>query len=434
MPEPNSAVAAKSDASDALRAVDPNATFLLRVRGDRLREGPVFGAIDGLKQGIPQARQGLTILQAGCGFDPVQSIQEIVIAGDHHHSSDTQDPLGRMRVDPRTATAAILLDRPAEDALKCLQTFVPVQPTQVGDHKALMLPTGGVLLAQNELLIYAPEGQAEAASQRVASAAPLSPGVQATLDGNPDSMLLAYGAGNNGLDLKWASLSISQPAGGILVKGIGLAESAEAAEQVKQKVLAQLALAKQLIAQQTSGGEAGDQVGQILDKVSMESNEANVNLRLELDKTQAQQFFSEVVVALAKEGLVKYAMAAKTAEARDNVMRIALALSDYARANPAPKRRFPKSASLSPATVPGKSAVDPTGFDHPSWKAINFAPRERVLYSYEFVTAADGNSVEVIARGDLDGDGQQAKYSVSVSIEGKDPKIAGQILKEQPYE
>jgi hypothetical protein len=89
---------------------------------------------------------------------------------------------------------------------------------------------------------------------------------------------------------------------------------------------------------------------------------------------------------------------------------------------------------LSPSSVPGRQRVEPSGFDHPSWKAIGYAPRDPVFYAYEFVTAKDGKSVEVIARGDLDADGKQSKFSVTVSATGAEPEIAPRIVKQDPFE
>jgi hypothetical protein len=435
MPEPNPAVPAKRESSDALRTVNQQATLVIQLHGDRFRQGPMFAAISGLKQAIPQARQGLTFVEAGCGFDPLTAIQEVVIGAQHQHEANPREPLGRFRIDPRTATAAILLDRPAEDALACLQKFVPVQQSKVGDNPALMLPTGGVLQAYNELLIYTPEAQAELTARRIREGAPLQPGVQAMLDGNPQATGLAYASGQNPFGLKWASLALAHPGGGLELKGVGLAESPEAALDVKRRVQEQLALLEQDITEEVGARDSGAAVAELLDRVQVESTGSSVGLTLTLDKQQAQLFFSEVVIALAKDSMQQYSAAAKTAEARDNVMRIALALSDYARAMSARDRRFPVSAPPAPPEPPGRQpASNPTGFDHASWKSIGFSPREPLYYSYEFVTASDGKSVEVLARGDLDGDGDRSKYSIRVVIEEQQPKIDPQLTRDKPYE
>ncbi|HEY6724482.1 MAG TPA: hypothetical protein VI197_10630, partial [Polyangiaceae bacterium] len=227
LPEPNSAVPAKSEASDALRTVAADATVVIRVRGDRVRSGPLFGAISGMKNGIPQARQGLMLAQAGCGFDPIETIQEVVIGARHEHRSSPEDPLGRIQLDPTTATIALLLNRPAEDALTCLANFVPVERKTIANNPALVLPTGGVVQAYHELLIYTPGEQAEAAMARIQKAAPLDPELQATLDANPEAAALAFARGHNTLKLKWGSVAVAQPAGGFDLKAVGLAESPE---------------------------------------------------------------------------------------------------------------------------------------------------------------------------------------------------------------
>ena len=431
--EPNSALERRGKASDALQVAAEDATLVIRIQGGELRSGPMFGALTGLRDGIPQAKQGLGIFQAGCGFDPLESIQELVLSAQHEHRPSQGEPLGRYNINPRTASLALVLDRPAEEVLRCIQNFIPVEQSEVLGNPALVLPTGGIAQARRELLIYTPAAQAEATARRIQTGGALSPGLQASVDGNPKATLLAYAHGPNPLSLKWGSLAVSQPGGAFELKALGLAETPEAASQVSQLLQKGIEQFQQDLKAELRS-PAAEELAKVFDQTYIEQNGASLSVRLTLDKEQADRLFSEVLVALAKEGVGKYQVAAKTAEARDNVMRIALALSDYARTQKPPKRPFPPSAPLSPAQVPQGRPVSPPAFDHASWKAIGFAPREPLFYSYEFVTAPDGRSVEVIARGDLDADGSQSLYSVKVSMQGTEPKIDPQLKREQPYE
>lgn len=431
LPDPNSAIPAKSESSDALRTLTPDATVVIRVRGDQVRSGPLFSAITGMKNEIPQARQGLMLAQAGCGFDPIEAIQEIVIGARHEHRSSAEEPLGRIRLDPSNATIAVLLNRPAEDVLTCLANFVPVERKTIANNPALVLPTGGVVQAYDELLIYTPSDQAEAAMARIQKVAPLDPELQATLDAHPEAAALAFARGHNTLRLKWGSLVVAQPAGGFELKAVGLAESPEAAATLSAELQREVADAKAAVERQ---GPEFAPVGALVEKVQVQHQGNSVSVHLALDKQQAQAFFSETLVALAKEGVEKYASSAKTAEARDHVMRIALALADHARAKRA-RTPFPPSAPASPSVVPGRRPMDALpSFEHPSWKAIGFAPSGPVYYSYQFVTAADGKSVEVIAEGDLDGDGVRSRYSVKVTMVGAEPRIDPELARQNPYE
>ena len=431
VPEPNSAIPAKSESSDALRTLNTDATAVIRVRGDRVRSGPLFAAITGVRDTVPQARQGLMLAQAACGFDPLEAIVEVVIGARHEHKSSPDEPLGRIQLDPTSASVAILLNRPAEDALTCIANFVPVEKKTIANNPALVLPTGGVVQAYHELLIYTPGDQAEAAMTRIQNAAPLDPEVQATLDANPDAAAVAFARGHNTLALKWGSLAIAQPAGGFDLKAVGVAENAEAATTVTANLGQELATAKAALARE---GAEFQPISALLEKVQIEQQGQSVSVHLSLDKQQAETLFSDVLVKLAKEGVGKYENSSKTAEARDHVMRIALALSDHARAKRA-KTPFPPSAPPSPAQVPGKRPVDALqSFEHASWKAIGFAPSGPVYYSYQFVTAADGKSVEVIAEGDLDGDGVRSKYSVKVTMVGSEPRIDPELTRQNPYE
>lgn len=432
--EPTPSVPVPSESSDALRVVNPTATVVIRVRGDRIRSGPMFGTIRGIRDSIPEVRQGLMFAQGGCGFDPIEAIQEVVIGAEHEHMSSPEEPLGRIRLDPSTATAAVLLNRPAEDALACIQNFIPVQRTTIGDNKALVLPTGGTLQARRDLLIYTPQADAEAAAKRIASGAALDPELQGTLDANPGAAALAFARGANTLGLKWGSLALSQPNGGFELKAVGLAESEATATELVKTVQSQLERARQEVSALSATTET-EQVTKLLDEVRVERSGSTVGVSLSLDKARAESLFSDVLVALVREGVGRYALSAKTAEARDNVMRIALALSDYARAQKPGAAPFPPSAPLSPAVVPGKRPVSATeSFEHPSWQAVHFAPRGPVFYSYEFVTAPGGKSVEVIAHGDLDGDGKESRYSVSVTMQGKEPRISPDLDRQDPFE
>lgn len=431
LPEADATSSAKAESSDALRTVAGDATVVIRVRGDRVRNGPLFGAVTGMKRAIPQARQGLMLAQAGCGFDPLEAIQEVVIGARHEHRSSAEAPLGRIQLDPTTATVALALNRPAEDALTCIANFVPVEKKSIGKNPALVLPTGGVVQAHHELLIYTPGDQAEAAMERIQNATPLAPEVQATLDANPEAAALAFARGHNTLELKWGSLAVAQPAGGFDLKAVGLAESPEAATALASNLEQELTAAKAAVAQE--GAEFAP-VTALLDKVEVQKQGSSVSVHLALDQQQAETFFSDVLVKLAKEGASKYSSSAKTAEARDHVMRIALALADHARAKRA-RTPFPQSAPASPAVVPGTRAADALqSFEHPSWKAIGFAPTGPVYYSYQFVTATDGKSVEVIAEGDLDGDGVRSRYSVKVTMAGTEPRIDPELTRQNPYE
>jgi len=85
--------------------------------------------------------------------------------------------------------------------------------------------------------------------------------------------------------------------------------------------------------------------------------------------------------------------------------------------------------------ISGKQPADiGQSFERPSWKAIGFAPSGALYYSYQFVTAADGKSVEVIAEGVFDGDGVRSKYSVKVKMDGAEPRIDPDLTRQNPYE
>src|SRR5262249_443030 len=100
---------------------------------------------------------------------------------------------------------------------------------------------------------------------------------------------------------------------------------------------------------------------------------------------------------------------------------IARALAEYAvRTREAGHAaRFPPSAPLVPDEIPyGKPVTpNPHSFSHPSWQDIHFASDRPTFYAYEFLTAKDGKSVVVRARGDIDGDGTTSLFELDVHID-----------------
>jgi hypothetical protein len=380
--------------------------------------------VTGLSKEIAEARQGLTIVKAACGVDPTQEIAEIALA-----ASASFGPNG-LRIDPHNATLAIELAKP-ERAISCLQNFLPVSQGEVAGAPALVLPNGSHVQARDNLLLYATAPGLETAKHRLQHSAPLAPGIRAVLDEHPSAMLMAYTNAPNSYDLEWVSLTADDSEGDVKIESIGVAKSKEAADKAATALAQALERAKQELDQHALGREGAELQG-LLDTVRVEVADKSLAARLTIPGKDAERFFSEVLVGAIAQGSRRYALLARTAEARDLVMQIALKLSDYAKAH---NKRFPASAPLSPEKVPQKAPVLPAPhFEHPSWKAIGFAPREPIFFSYQFVTAKHGLSVEVIARGDLDADGETSKYSITVRNEKGTIELDEKIVEDNPLE
>lgn len=424
MPEPNRPVLESTRASQALSALPPDSNFVVRLLLSRVRQGVVFNTVTGLAAQLGQARQGLAIVQAACGIKATEEIDEIALAAPL--SFGAQGP----RIDPKEATLAIELAEP-ERAISCLRNFLPVSETEVAGAPALVLPNGGHVQARGSLLLYASGPHLEGARTRIDDSAPLGPGVRAVLDQNPSAMLIAYSNAQNPYDLEWASLVADDSKGDVKIEAVAVARSKEAADQAASQLVQALERAKQELQQYSSGAESAE-LETLLDTVRVDVRDKSLSARLVIPEKDAEHFFSKVLVTVIAENSRRYALAMRAAEARDLVMQIALKLSDYAKAH---ANRFPPSAPLSPDKVPQRAPVLPAShFEHPSWKAIGFAPHEPIFFSYEFVTAKNGRSVEVIARGDLDADGQTSKYSTTVRVRKGEVTTSPTIQEENPFE
>jgi len=127
-----------------------------------------------------------------------------------------------------------------------------------------------------------------------------------------------------------------------------------------------------------------------------------------------------------------------TGEARETVYVIARALVDYAvRARAAGRHaRFPPSAPLVPEEIPyGKRvAPNPRSYSHPSWQDIGFSIDHPTFYAYDFVTAKDGRSAVVRARGDIDGDGTTSLFELDVRLDAHESPVIAPMMRERDPE
>jgi hypothetical protein len=72
--------------------------------------------------------------------------------------------------------------------------------------------------------------------------------------------------------------------------------------------------------------------------------------------------------------------------------------------------------------------------DWKAWEPIGYSAQAPQFYQYEIVAAPDGGSAEIIARGDLDGDGKASKFVLRVRLSKEGPKAEGQIEETDPEE
>lgn len=111
-----------------------------------------------------------------------------------------------------------------------------------------------------------------------------------------------------------------------------------------------------------------------------------------------------ILAAIAIPNFLRFNLRSRAAEAKVNVR--ALATGELARF--AEHDEF-VAAGPSPAGTPGR---DKRQFQPDAgFRELFFSPETPVYYQYEVKVSADGQRATVIARGDVDGDGEIAEYS-----------------------
>jgi hypothetical protein len=117
-------------------------------------------------------------------------------------------------------------------------------------------------------------------------------------------------------------------------------------------------------------------------------------------------------------GVRRYVTHTKTVEARNVLREVSTRLAGRAAMESRSGTPFPASTVPVPRQVPrGTHTLPrPAEWDQPAWRALEFRIDVPIYYSYAIVTAADGRSAVVQARGDLDGDQDESLFEIRVGL------------------
>jgi hypothetical protein len=141
------------------------------------------------------------------------------------------------------------------------------------------------------------------------------------------------------------------------------------------------------------------------------------------------------VLAVAVPQMRRDLRASRLAEPVESLSRIANAAVGPA-LEPGP--RFPPSAPLTPAAVPrGTRVVDPPGtWDHPTWKALAFAPDGPHAFAYELESSAGKGEARfrASAHGDLDGDGVVSTLSLDGVADAHGARVLPELFVDREVE
>ena len=150
-----------------------------------------------------------------------------------------------------------------------------------------------------------------------------------------------------------------------------------------------------------------------------------LHAQIELVEAPAAQAADVVGLAnLAVSSVRDYIANAKVAEARNVLGRLAKEEVSWYESEqlgpnnkivpPSKKRLF--SVGPTPKTIPRGMKYQSTRDDWKPWDRLRFELDAPQYFQYEIKAAKDGKSAEIIARGDLNGDGKSSQLSIRVEI------------------
>jgi type IV pilus assembly protein PilA len=147
-----------------------------------------------------------------------------------------------------------------------------------------------------------------------------------------------------------------------------------------------------------------------------------------------------VAAALAVYGVRRYISNAKQAEARNVLGQLAKdVVTDWEAERPDGKPRAKKklvSYGAVPKTVPQGVKYQSSEADWKPWYPLRFSMTAPQYYQYEIKAAKDGESAEIIARGDLNGDGKTSQFKLLIKVDRSDNvlRVTPSILEIDPDE
>jgi hypothetical protein len=137
------------------------------------------------------------------------------------------------------------------------------------------------------------------------------------------------------------------------------------------------------------------------------------------------------LVGMSVVAAQRYVLNAKAAEAKLALAQIVKAYQATLReAAAAKKPRKLASLPAVPATVPRGEKYQSKPEDWKAWAPIHFSIGEPQYFQYEVVAAKNGKSAQVIARGDLDGDGETSERRLTIELDPQTEQLTAKGLDE----
>lgn len=173
--------------------------------------------------------------------------------------------------------------------------------------------------------------------------------------------------------------------------------------------------------EQQRKANVAEPLARVLDQTTLRVDGHQVVFAMDLRESTLQQARDVGMLAsLAAAGVRKYLLQSKEAEARATVPVIARAIAaDWERetmpATPRAKKKL-RSFPPIPQIVPRAAKYQSSEKEWATWSALKFEMDQPQYYQYEVRAAKDGESADVIARGDLNGDGKTSSFVITIHV------------------
>ncbi len=310
----------------------------------------------------------------------------------------------------------------------CVGGVVPVERAMVKGADEAYRVGDGVIAVMPGVVLYGRKSYVEAALDPAAKPSPVPAHFKLLAD-----QQAAFRVDMPGKNVS-ATGAVGTSVEHFLITGQVQLPNEAAAEEIDKKMSLARSQAGMLL--QSVGG-AG--LGRLVDSVETKRRGNAFDVRFDLKGSPAQQANDlGMLAALGVNSLQQYVLSAKASEAKATLAQITklyqatLNEGDAAKPKKAKKlSSFPAVPAIVPRGAKFQTAVD----DWKAWAPISFKIEGPQYFQYEVVAAKDGKSAEVLARGDLDGDGQASLYRLKIQLDPKTGQLTAQDLDEtDPFE
>lgn len=185
--------------------------------------------------------------------------------------------------------------------------------------------------------------------------------------------------------------------------------------------------------QQVAQAPGGDpSLARVLKSIRFERRGQALEVGLDLQGSAADQARDlGTLVALGVSGTQRYLLNAKAAEAKAMLAAISKAYQASLKDGAAKGKHRLVSFKAVPADVPHGQKYQSSSADWAPWATIGFSIAQPQYFQYEVVAAKDGKSADIIARGDLDGDGELSETRLTLELDPKTSQLRAKDIQER---